>query len=371
MTVRHLQSVQRQQLAVAVATDPAVLGKFRTGFSECAGEVGRYLGRMSGVEPAVRQRLSNHLAQCLAGLQQLDPNNNPSRSSGMSFVPQRLPTGELALLVPLMVQPQQPQVAGIDRSHPSAFTAVRPQATSPLPSPTSTISEDDSLVNEPYPSPSTPPNLSSQFKQPYRPFQVAPEQQPHVTSSTSDGSSTNPNKVSVSVGTVTELNVEFKTIPLTTSPFPVITRAGPTIPTHQPLTVITSQEKQQIYITNKMSPVSKLTNHPFASKDVLDYSVKREEYPQLQLSIPSHTTTSGSKRPYSVIEHRNIVDSSSLLMVQPPSKISRISYQTEEFNSEHSFKTQVDKPQDTSSKASTSSSASASTSAGKDMWRPW
>ena len=41
MTVKHLQAVQRHQLAVAVAHDPQVLGKFKSGFSECAQEITR------------------------------------------------------------------------------------------------------------------------------------------------------------------------------------------------------------------------------------------------------------------------------------------------------------------------------------------
>jgi hairy-and-enhancer-of-split protein len=39
LTVRHLQNVQRNQLAVAMATDPTVLHRFKNGFSECATEV--------------------------------------------------------------------------------------------------------------------------------------------------------------------------------------------------------------------------------------------------------------------------------------------------------------------------------------------
>ncbi|XP_071446781.1 uncharacterized protein [Hetaerina americana] len=73
MTVKHLQNMQRQQLAVAVATDPTVLHKFRTGFNECAGEVSRYIGRIEGVDPAVRSRLLAHLASCVSGLHQLTP----------------------------------------------------------------------------------------------------------------------------------------------------------------------------------------------------------------------------------------------------------------------------------------------------------
>ncbi|GLG99638.1 Protein deadpan, partial [Gryllus bimaculatus] len=129
MTVKHLQSVQRQQLAVAVATDPAVLHKFKTGFNECAGEVSRYIGRLDGVEPAVKQRLVSHLAHCVSGLQQLTPlaftaavqppaapppqqpasapvagdvNNNRGAANatappaaGLQLIPSRLPSGEV------------------------------------------------------------------------------------------------------------------------------------------------------------------------------------------------------------------------------------------------------------------------------------
>ncbi|RZC41445.1 HLH domain containing protein [Asbolus verrucosus] len=42
MAVKHLQNVQRQQLALAMATDPSVLRKFKSGFNECATEIDRY-----------------------------------------------------------------------------------------------------------------------------------------------------------------------------------------------------------------------------------------------------------------------------------------------------------------------------------------
>ncbi|KAK3913309.1 Protein deadpan, partial [Frankliniella fusca] len=73
MTVKHLQNVQRQQLSQAVSTDPHTLHKFKAGFSECATEVSRYVSRMDGVEPAVRQRLVAHLSGCVQGLQQIAP----------------------------------------------------------------------------------------------------------------------------------------------------------------------------------------------------------------------------------------------------------------------------------------------------------
>ncbi|XP_063886099.1 protein deadpan-like [Scylla paramamosain] len=72
MTVKHLQAVQRQQLALAVAHDPAVLTKFRSGFTECAQEVTRYVSRIE-VEGGVRQRLLQHLGQCVSGLSTMTP----------------------------------------------------------------------------------------------------------------------------------------------------------------------------------------------------------------------------------------------------------------------------------------------------------
>ena len=48
---------------MSAATDPSVLNKFRAGFSECAGEVGRF----PGLESPVRRRLLQHLANCLNG----------------------------------------------------------------------------------------------------------------------------------------------------------------------------------------------------------------------------------------------------------------------------------------------------------------
>ncbi|KAH0552778.1 transcription factor HES-1-A-like isoform X1 [Cotesia glomerata] len=185
MTVKHLQSVQRQQLSAAVATDPAVLTKFRTGFSECAGEVTRYVNHLENVDSSVKQRLVSHLNNCVNNLQQMAPfyghyvpymperlfpdvkvgfqgdfhsgdeNNNASARiqipSGVQLIPSRLPTGELALLVP--------QSAGISANFPffppanqeqprirnsSAFTPVQ-RSHSPLLSPstsTSSFGED-------------------------------------------------------------------------------------------------------------------------------------------------------------------------------------------------------------------------------------
>nr|CDF52134.1 transcription factor [Euperipatoides kanangrensis] len=68
MTVLHLQNLQRQQVAAAISTDPSVMSKFRAGFNECASEISRYLVNIDGVDTNVRQRILNHLAGCINGL---------------------------------------------------------------------------------------------------------------------------------------------------------------------------------------------------------------------------------------------------------------------------------------------------------------
>ncbi|GLD51220.1 transcription factor HES-1-B-like protein [Lates japonicus] len=65
MTVKHLRNLQRLQMTAAVNTDPSVLGKYRAGFSECVGEVTRFLSTCEGVNTEVRTRLLSHLAACV------------------------------------------------------------------------------------------------------------------------------------------------------------------------------------------------------------------------------------------------------------------------------------------------------------------
>ncbi len=61
MTVKHLRSMQRQQLALAAATDNTVVSKYRAGFTECAQEVTRYLGQVDGLASDTKSRLLHHL----------------------------------------------------------------------------------------------------------------------------------------------------------------------------------------------------------------------------------------------------------------------------------------------------------------------
>ncbi|KAJ8911035.1 hypothetical protein NQ315_017401 [Exocentrus adspersus] len=166
MAVKHLQNVQRQQLALAMATDPSVLRKFKTGFNECATEIDRYICQADGVDTAMRQRVSSHLQKCIGGIEQVaqfsfpgfsglpilsgtgvftsnqsqvesssaagDQNNNPRIQipQGIQLIPSRLPSGELALLVPNSSNlPYFPAtVTQTVQQRSSAFAAVIPQS---------------------------------------------------------------------------------------------------------------------------------------------------------------------------------------------------------------------------------------------------
>ncbi|XP_020287282.1 protein hairy-like [Pseudomyrmex gracilis] len=138
LTVKHLENLQRQQVALAAATDPSVLNKFRAGYSECANEVNRF----PGLDASVKRRLMSHLATCLGPIEangqtatatpqqpvqpappttqlqvhilppQVDatPRIQVQQSNGIFFtnangtglqlVPTRLPNGDIALVLP-------------------------------------------------------------------------------------------------------------------------------------------------------------------------------------------------------------------------------------------------------------------------------
>lgn len=170
MAVKHLQNVQRQQLALAMATDSSVMRKFKTGFNECASEIDRYMGQLDGVDNAMKQRVSTHLQKCINGMEQVaqlnfpgfsnlpflsggtsfgaatnqtqletsnnigDQNNNPRIQipQGIQLIPSRLPSGELALLLPNSsnISYFPSTVTATLQNRPSAFAAVVPQAAS-------------------------------------------------------------------------------------------------------------------------------------------------------------------------------------------------------------------------------------------------
>ncbi|UXI15651.1 conserved oligomeric Golgi complex subunit 6-like [Sarcoptes scabiei] len=75
MTVRHLQKLQRQQVAVNIVNDNSVLNKYRAGFSECASEVSRYMNNIDGFDQSFRQRILSHLNHCVNSLNQMAVNS--------------------------------------------------------------------------------------------------------------------------------------------------------------------------------------------------------------------------------------------------------------------------------------------------------
>ncbi|KYN36214.1 Protein hairy [Trachymyrmex septentrionalis] len=74
LTVKHLEALQRQQIALAAAADPNILNKFRAGYTECASEVGKF----PGLDASVKRRLMSHLATCLGPI---DANNANSQTT--------------------------------------------------------------------------------------------------------------------------------------------------------------------------------------------------------------------------------------------------------------------------------------------------
>lgn len=215
MTVKHLESLHKQQAAISTLTD-----KYRAGFSECASEVTRF----PGLEPHTRKRLLQHLNNCLNSqppmVASLGPNQDiqsriaPSQNlqvhilptpdstssvssqngiflsaganSGVQLVPTRLPNGDIALILPstsahniqqrLSVSPtpsgtsscSPPPLAMINHHSRSASTDSAASSNSPIGFerlsvniPTSTSSADDmchspNSVHSSYSSPRSP-----------------------------------------------------------------------------------------------------------------------------------------------------------------------------------------------------------------------
>ena len=65
MTVKYLKHVQRQQCVNVMAANPTVAGKYRAGFTECAGEVMKYIDNANGLDGRIRENLNQHLTDCI------------------------------------------------------------------------------------------------------------------------------------------------------------------------------------------------------------------------------------------------------------------------------------------------------------------
>ncbi|XP_053643444.1 transcription factor HES-4 [Cherax quadricarinatus] len=120
MTVRHVQALHRHELAVTHQPVDAA-AKFRTGFGQCAAEVGKFLERDTTLTGSQRSRILLHLAETMARLRNskldtaevsLTLNGSESRRSphpapmdplvinGVSFVPTPLLSGPVQLVLP-------------------------------------------------------------------------------------------------------------------------------------------------------------------------------------------------------------------------------------------------------------------------------
>ncbi|KAG7308440.1 hypothetical protein JYU34_005646 [Plutella xylostella] len=162
LTVKHLQTLQRQQLAAAIASDPTVLHRFKSGFGDCAVEVKKYLSRLASVPTGLRHRLGNHLTSCINGIEHLNPPHD---------YPQMVPD-------PLRLEDERP----------SAFRFVKNLKTqSPPLSPLSCGSTCDS---------------STEMETPPRPVQTFPFPTPPSRSASDQESSPETQKPTVSSTTI-------------------------------------------------------------------------------------------------------------------------------------------------------------------------
>lgn len=82
-----------------MTTDPSFLGKYRAGFSECVGEVTRFLSTCEGVHSEVRTRLLSHLASCVT---QINTVNFYTPHPGASGLVPAGPQMQAAVAVPRM-----------------------------------------------------------------------------------------------------------------------------------------------------------------------------------------------------------------------------------------------------------------------------
>ncbi|TMS10274.1 transcription factor HES-1-B [Larimichthys crocea] len=105
MTVKHLRNLQRLQMTAAVNTDPSVLGKYRAGFSECVGEVTRFLSTCEGVNTEVRTRLLSHLAACVTQINAVNFYTPHPAAPGLA--------GQNSTQLPAASAPQMPCKSGV------------------------------------------------------------------------------------------------------------------------------------------------------------------------------------------------------------------------------------------------------------------
>ncbi|KAF2900459.1 hypothetical protein ILUMI_05729 [Ignelater luminosus] len=436
MAVKHLQNVQRQQLALAMATDPSVLRKFKAGFNECAEEVKRYISSLDGLDMGVQQRISSHLSKCINGIEQIvhlnfpgfggvpfltnssnlfssnslgenstetpgDQNNNPSIQipQGLQLIPSRLPTGELALLLPnssnisyfsSVTSPDQPNQLNQGESHnktsrssafvtviPSSLNSLIPKAKSPSKpatkllsppqSPSSSCSnarqdDDPALLiqntrNTPSPHGFRPVNPS----QPQRlPINSLYHQQAANSSLESQTlvTSTSTSEIDVDPSKRTIIQTEVKTMR-----FPIQKYSSPQ-KLAEPLSIITNQSERY-----RNAQIIEESSH---YEENLQRGVKRKSdfsQPGLLAVAPPSSKILKTYHESSVADYRVIKTAN---VIETPRNIPYSSVNVEE----QSVRLETDTPRiETNMRHETPSTSRAkeenNSESNNDMWRPW
>lgn len=346
----------------------------------------------------MKQRLVSHLASCVTGLQQTSPfSNSGSQSSspedvnnnsasarlqmmtGLQLIPSRLPTGELALLLPnsqhlpFFPPPLDNQVStttesptasvpsnpGVDRSHNSAFKAVgkeRFYSRSPLPSPTSTTSSfGEDSCDRPYPSPNLLPEVSS-------------------TSESLKSIDSNLKSRNESQNLLQIAQPQFTNVSLNLDHHQQSRFQGMIKPIHSPLTVITSNEMLREIPQKMEKPNSSGFKNP------LDFSLKKDAF---TVNFPKTL-----KRPIQDDSSNKLLMKSS--HIQPPLKMAKLYLENQPQNivlseRRHFYDIQNHEPKTfqsnfemnpTSSERNniiqnSNQPSTSSSEVPRDMWRPW
>lgn len=117
MTVRHVQALHRHEGTgprTSAGTDSTA--KYRAGFTQCASEVSRFLAGVNGLPADLHTRVMSHLSTSTSspepspateGLEAMSPRSSPQQPegsqaalAGVPLMQARLPSGQLALVVP-------------------------------------------------------------------------------------------------------------------------------------------------------------------------------------------------------------------------------------------------------------------------------
>lgn len=327
LTVKHLQKLQRQQLAAAIAADPAVLHRFKAGFSDCAIEVRRYLSRLASVPTGLRHRLGNHLTSCVGGMETLQPRD----------------------YAPLVPDPLR-----LDDERPSAFHFVK--STKPTSPPLSPLSCDSAC------------DSSTELETPPRPVQNFPFPTPPSRSASDQDSSPETQKPTVSSTTISPENRQDP---------------GRTKKLMEPLSIVIDVENYKIGIDASPKRAVDYSIRQKLKRSVVDLTgpapklIRTEEkvLPDISYRTPEKSAFKRVPERIPVFPHKKLSLPESIPSVgeqpteqKPVVPRTVISHTAESLA--HSFKKEA--PKDVKVEADTSSrSPEQGTSAGTEVWRPW